>query len=471
MQYTGIVDEHRAVRTAAGLFDVSHMGELRLRGEYAAHVVDYLVTNDAKRLADGQAIYTCACNERGTILDDLIVYRRAQDDWLIVCNAVEPREDGAHFARAAEDHCDFEDESDAHRAHRAPGPAGVRRARRARRRRRPTPRRAPVVPLPRRDPRRRALHRRAHRLHGRGRRRDLLPAGTTRPRVWRALIEAGRPLGLKPVGLGARDTLRLEARLSLYGNDIDETTNPLEAGLGWVVKLDKGDFVGRAASTEIKAEAACPQARRLRDDRTRHRAARLSAPRPARAARSASARAAAPGPRLARTSASAMCRARWREVGTTLLVDCRGKNVEAVVVKTPFYKRGLTQMSEDMSRPTVGTRRTTSGRAPRGGEVPVGITAFAVEQLGDITLVNLDVKVGDAVTAGKAFGTIESVKTLSDLFAPVSGKIVRVNAELATQAGARQRGLLGKAWMIAIAPERPEGGRGAARTRRPTASF
>src|SRR5271165_194891 len=87
VQYTGIVDEHVAVRTAAGAFDVSHMGELRLRGDYAGHVVDYLVTNDTKKLVDGQAMYTCACNEGGTILDDLIVYRRSATDWLVVCNA------------------------------------------------------------------------------------------------------------------------------------------------------------------------------------------------------------------------------------------------------------------------------------------------------------------------------------------------------------------------------------------------
>src|SRR5512135_2151970 len=87
VQYTGIVDEHQAVRTAAGLFDVSHMGELSLRGEHAASVVDYLITNDATKLVDEQAFYTCACNEQGTILDDLIVYRAAHDKWLIVCNA------------------------------------------------------------------------------------------------------------------------------------------------------------------------------------------------------------------------------------------------------------------------------------------------------------------------------------------------------------------------------------------------
>src|ERR1041384_4297101 len=87
VQYRGVTEEHKAVRGAAGLFDVSHMGEMLLRGEYADKVVDYLVTNDASKLADGQALYTCACNEAGTILDDLIVYRAARDRWLIVCNA------------------------------------------------------------------------------------------------------------------------------------------------------------------------------------------------------------------------------------------------------------------------------------------------------------------------------------------------------------------------------------------------
>src|SRR5262249_53805543 len=112
IQYTGIVDEHQAVRTAAGLFDVSHMGELEMKGPHAAAVVDYLVTNDASKLVDGQAMYTCACNERGTILDDLIVYRAAADRWLIVCNASNHDKMAAHFRAAAENHCEFADRSD-----------------------------------------------------------------------------------------------------------------------------------------------------------------------------------------------------------------------------------------------------------------------------------------------------------------------------------------------------------------------
>src|SRR5512135_644643 len=109
IQYTGIVDEHTAVRTACGLFDVSHMGELEMTGEYAGQVVNYLITNDASKLVDGQALYTCACNEQGTILDDLIVYRAAQDRYLIVCNASNHDKMAEVFRRAAENHCTFRD--------------------------------------------------------------------------------------------------------------------------------------------------------------------------------------------------------------------------------------------------------------------------------------------------------------------------------------------------------------------------
>src|SRR5438105_7136973 len=112
VQYTGIVDEHVAVRTAAGLFDVSHMGELEMRGEYAGQVVNYLVTNDVGKLEDGQALYTCCCNAKGTILDDLIIYRAAADRFLIVCNASNRAKMAKVFSHAAENHCEFTDRSD-----------------------------------------------------------------------------------------------------------------------------------------------------------------------------------------------------------------------------------------------------------------------------------------------------------------------------------------------------------------------
>jgi aminomethyltransferase len=334
--YTGIVDEHRAVRTAAGLFDVSHMGELSLRGEYAGHVVDYLVTNDAKKLADGQAMYTCACNERGTILDDLIVYRRTLEDWLVVCNASNVAKMSAHFAHAAVGHCDFEDLSASTALIALQGPRAFDTLA--------------------------SLGGEARELASLGtyRFREAILAGVRctvartgytgedgveifcawdeAPAVWRALLESGRPLGLKPAGLGARDTLRLEARLALYGNDIDETTNPIEAGLSWIVKLDKGDFVGRAALTEIKGRVLV---RKLVGFEMVGRGVARSGYvlRNMHADAVGVCTSGSPGPTVGKNIGLGYLPAGMSEVGTRLLVDCRGKNVEAAVATTPFYKR------------------------------------------------------------------------------------------------------------------------------------
>ncbi len=336
VQYTGIVDEHQAVRTAAGLFDVSHMGELRLRGEYSAHVVDYLVTNDARRLVDGQAMYTCCCNERGTILDDLIVYRRTQDDWTIVCNASNRDKIVGHFARAAQNHCEFEDESDATALIALQGPRAfdvlVKLG----------PDAAKLREL-------KSFHFRPAVVAGVA----CMPARTgytgedgveifcpweEAPELWRAILEAGKPLGVKAAGLGARDTLRLEARLSLYGNDIDETINPIEAGLGWVVKVEKGDFVGRAALMEIKAR---PLPRKLVGFEVTGRGVarhgyllRDSDGREVGVCTSGS-----PAPTVGKNIGLGYLPSAMAEIGIPFLVDCRGKHVEAVVVKTPFYKR------------------------------------------------------------------------------------------------------------------------------------
>ena len=336
VQYKGVSEEHRAVREAAGLFDVSHMGELVLSGEYAAAVVNYLITNDASRLVDGQAIYTCACNEHGTILDDLIVYRVAHDRFLIVCNAGNRAKMAAHFAKAAENHCDFEDASDRTAMIALQGPkalavAGLTGSEGAK-----------LAELP-------AFHFRdvvlanvrctAARTGYTGEDGvELFCAPEDAPALWRSLLGLGEPLGIAACGLAARDTLRLEARLSLYGNDIDETTNPIEAGLGWVVKLDKGDFVGRDALARVKAAGP---ARKLvgfemvgrgiaRHGYTIHDGS---------GARVGLCTSGSPAPTLGKNIGLGYVPATMSAVGTGLVVDCRGRLVEARVVKTPFYKR------------------------------------------------------------------------------------------------------------------------------------
>jgi aminomethyltransferase len=167
---------------------------------------------------------------------------------------------------------------------------------------------------------------------------EIFCAWDDAPALWRSIMGAGRPLGLKPAGLGARDTLRLEARLSLYGNDIDETTNPIEAGLGWVVKVEKGDFIGRAALIEIKAR---PLPRKLVGFEVTGR----GVARHGYLLRDASGRevgvctSGSSVPTVGKNIGLGYLPSAMAEVGTTFLVDCRGKNVEAVVVQTPFYKR------------------------------------------------------------------------------------------------------------------------------------
>jgi aminomethyltransferase len=336
IQYEGIVAEHRAVREAAGLFDVSHMGELELSGPGALETVSSLITNDPSRIADGQAQYTCCCNDAGTILDDLIVYRHDPERVLIVCNASNRDKISAHFAAAARGRANFRDLSDETALLALQGPKALEVLAAA----------GSSLDVARDLP---SFRFRAAEVAG-------VPVTIARtgytgedgvelftpwdraPEVWRALLEQGRAFGIKPIGLGARDTLRLEARLALYGNDIDETTNPLEAGLGWTVKLDKPGFVGKEALVRVKAEGS---ARALVGFEVtgrgiaRHGYALLgTSGAPVGLCTSGS-----PSPTLGKNIGLGYLPTALSKVGTEFAVDCRGKTVEAVVVPTPFYKR------------------------------------------------------------------------------------------------------------------------------------
>ncbi len=336
VQYEGVVKEHAAVRTAAGLFDVSHMGELELRGPGAGQVVNHLITNDASKLEDGQALYTCACNARGTVLDDLIVYRCAADRYLIVCNASNVAKMSEVFRRGAEGHCDFDDRSDRTALIALQGPRAY-----------------DILALAGGDAAAlsslKSFHFRdavvanvqctvARTGYTGEDGAEIFCATADAPALWTQLTALGAPLGLVPVGLGARDTLRLEARLSLYGNDIDETTNPLEAGLGWVVKMDKGDFVGRAALVAVKAAGL---ARKLVGFEVTGRGiARHGYPLlDARGTAVGVCTSGSPGPTVGKNIGLGYLPAEMSAVGTEFQVDCRGKSATAVVVKTPFYKR------------------------------------------------------------------------------------------------------------------------------------
>lgn len=256
VQYEGIMEEHLAVRRAAGLFDVSHMGEVFVRGPHAFDFVQHLVTNDASKLYDGRAMYTVMCREDGGIMDDLIVYKLADDEFMLVINAANRKKDFEWMVQNNPAKADLDDRSDEIALLAVQGPQAFEIA-------------ETVVGEPLEDLK--FYHFRA------------LAAGTFfdcdfamishtgytgepgveiycdadhASEVWDAVMQAGVDSGLKACGLGARDTLRIEAGYSLYGNDITEDTNPLEAGLGWLTKFEKDDFIGKQALQQVKTNGA-----------------------------------------------------------------------------------------------------------------------------------------------------------------------------------------------------------------------
>jgi aminomethyltransferase len=337
VQYRGISAEHEAVRLRAGLFDVSHMGELWLEGENAVATVDALVTNDIGALPDGKAAYTCCCNEVGTILDDLIIYRLAKDKVLVVCNASNRDKISAHVGAYAKGRCRFEDASDRTALIALQGPkalavlaaAGcgipdVANALGSFRVRETTLAGRPVL-----------LARTGYTGEDGV---EIFCANDDAVAIWQALLAQEPAFGVEPIGLGARDTLRLEARLSLYGNDIDETTNPLEAGLGWVVKLGKSGFIGKDALVKIKNEG--PARKLVGFEMTGRGVARHGYPLKTADGRVAGiCTSGAPSPTLGKSIGLGYVPVGSSAVGTEILVDCRGKDVSARVVPTPFYKR------------------------------------------------------------------------------------------------------------------------------------
>ncbi len=337
VQYTGLVDEHHTVRKAVGLFDVSHMGELIIEGPQALAEVDRLVTNEMKNLLDGQSRYTVCCNEQGTALDDLIIYRVSSTQVLVVCNASNREKIVGHFVRSIGDRATVRDVSDETALIAVQGPramellqlAGV------------DPRvlelpafhftDAPVFNIP-------CTFSRTGYTGEDGVEIFCPPADAAR--IWRGLLQLGEGIGAKAAGLGARNTLRLECKMALYGNDIDESTNPLEAGLAWTVKLDKGDFVGRDALLAVKAKGL---ARKLVGFEVTDRAIARDHwdVLDANGEKVGYVTSASPAPTLGRNIGLAYVPEALSAPGATLTVRDpeRGRTAAAVVVKTPFYKR------------------------------------------------------------------------------------------------------------------------------------
>ncbi len=332
VQYAGITAEHTAVRSGVGLFDVSHMGEFIVRGERALEFVNHVVSNDVTKLAEGQAQYAGLLTEQGTFVDDCLVYRLA-DRVMIVVNASNAARDFTHIAPHAERFgVTLEDVSDAIALLALQGPEAERVLQPH------TPAdltgiayyhalEESVAGIP--D----VLISRTGYTGEDG--FELYVPSDRAVELWEALT---RDPAVVPCGLGARDTLRLEAGMSLYGHEIDDTVTPLEAGLAWTVKLAKEDFVGREA---LAAQKAAGVPRKLVGFTFAERAiARQGyAVTDPVGAPSGSVCSGTMSPTLGTPIGTCFLPAEHASEGTAFTVDVRGKPVTATVTKLPFYKR------------------------------------------------------------------------------------------------------------------------------------
>lgn len=334
VQYSSILEEHRAVRTRAGLFDVSHMGEFKIEGNDALAFLQYLVPNDVSRLIVNQALYTQMCLPDGGTIDDLIIYKLADRHYMMVVNAANIDKDFAWVgkqARGFDVHVYNQSDTTALLALQGPEAQAI------------------LQPFTEVDLSGILYYHCApgmvdginciiSRTGYTGEDGfELYCAPVDAPKLWRDLLAAGKGRGLLPAGLGARDTLRLEAGYCLYGHELDEQTNPLEAGLGWTVKLNKGDFIGRDALLKVKEEGlkrkligvemidrgVCRGGYAIYDNG--RQIGRLTS--------------GAPSPTLNKNIGMGYVEVERAVPGNPVQVDIRGKHLAAQIVALPFYKR------------------------------------------------------------------------------------------------------------------------------------
>jgi len=330
-QYTSIRDEHFAVRQAAGLFDVSHMGRLIVEGPGAEAFLQRLLTNDIASVEPGHAVYTLMCKEDGGVIDDLVVYRETRERFLVVVNAANRDKDTAWMRGHLPEHVSIVDHTldlgliafQGPRAHELmPDGSSATGA----------------IPYFGFQPGRVAgVHALISRTGYTGEDGfELFVDSDKIGEVWDAILAKGKSAGVLPAGLGARDATRLEAALRLYGNDMDETVNPYEAGLGWTVKLAKTDFTGKAALARVKEEGSRRTLVGLKTDPAnipRHGAAVAAGGKRVGAVTSGT-----HSFFLGHPIALALVEAASLRVGDRVVVDVRGREAPAEVVKLPFYR-------------------------------------------------------------------------------------------------------------------------------------
>ncbi|MBP3624243.1 MAG: glycine cleavage system aminomethyltransferase GcvT [Peptococcaceae bacterium] len=333
VQYeTGVIKEHMAVRTEAGLFDVSHMGELMLTGPDALKNVQKVTTNDMSGMYDGQVRYSPMCNEQGGVVDDILVYKVHDEAYLLVVNASNKDKDAAWIAGHVSGDVKFEDISESVAQVALQGPNAV-----------------PILAALAADeqiPKKyysfvkeadvkgiKCLISRTGYTGELG--YELYCAAADGPKLWDMLLETGKEYGLIPCGLGARDTLRLEAAMPLYGHEMDDTVSPLETDLVAFVKLDKDDFIGK----EALIAAGEPKRARIGLKVTGRGIVREHCPVFKGDMQIGMTTSGTHCPFIGMPVAMALVDKGYTEIGTAVEVEVRGRKIAAEVVPLPFYKR------------------------------------------------------------------------------------------------------------------------------------
>ncbi len=333
VQYAGIMDEHKTVRTAVGVFDVSHMGEFFAEGPGALSFLQTVTINDVSKLTPGKAQYSAMCNEEGGIVDDLLVYMLGEQSYMIVVNAANIDKDWEWMKAHCPADVRFVNKSDETALLAVQGPRSLETLQKL------TSVDLSAIPY-------------YHFVRGTLADVDMTISRTGytgelgfeiyfhvrhAESVWRAIFSAGKEYGIAPIGLGARDTLRLEMGFCLYGNDIDHTTNPIEGGLGWITKLGKGDFIGKPVIERTKNEG--PKRKLvglLMNDK--------AVPRHGYNVTSGgvvigSVTSGTFSPSLEKGIALGYVASPYAAAGTSVSIDVRGKQIDATVVPLPFVKK------------------------------------------------------------------------------------------------------------------------------------
>ena len=339
VEYTGLIAEHMAVRTGVGLFDVSHMGDIQLRGPEALDAVQHISMNDASKLVDGQAHYSAMLYPNGTFVDDVIVHRLSQNDYLIVINAGTREKDFQWIKQNAQKfRCHVSDYSSMYTQLAIQGPRAAE-----------TLQKLTDVDLS-------SIKNYWFKWGTVCGLSNVLIARTgytgedgfeiyissdvaTSERVWNEVMEAGKEFGIVPCGLGARNTLRLESAMSLYDHEISDEINVFEANLGRFAKLEKGDFIGRDALQKVK-DGGGPERILVGLEMVERGIGRDGYPvLSAEGKRVGEITSGSPGPFVKKNIALAYVPLALSAAGTEVAVEIRNQPVKAVVVPTPFYKR------------------------------------------------------------------------------------------------------------------------------------